>query len=245
MAQVSAPDGSVPTLAQHLGLSVEPKLSFERATEIARGLKGGEKKLAVPVVREAPLGQTKVLDLPLRAWDPNGPQQIKHVVDLVTEVPGDYDWKAISSHMSQNRVDLLPGVFAPKGPVPFTYYMQLILVSGQQQTAPDAFFLLKDCLFEQPQKRDVATPLIHGQPHFLDLGQNKRGGPKAALGFLLDVSPPMGGGAGATPVWAPGHPLSGCPPEQAPDGRPPAPPPGPQGARPSAPAHTQGLPVHA
>ena len=55
---MDAQEGAAQTLADSLGLSVEPKLSFERAVQIARGLKGGRQKLAKPLPWKGPIGQT-------------------------------------------------------------------------------------------------------------------------------------------------------------------------------------------
>lgn len=185
MAHVSAADGSVPSLADMLGVSVEPKMSFERAVNISKGLKGGVKKLARPVVRDLPLGQTKVLDLPLIPIEPNVTKTVKHLIDIITCVPKDHDWQAISSYMLQNKIDRLPTPFAPKSPAPVPFHTQLVLVEGQCQDDATSLLLLKEFVFEAPHKVELIMPLVHGQAHRVNSGGNQRGGPKA-FQYMLD-----------------------------------------------------------
>ena len=53
--------GAPQTLAQALGISVEPVINFKTAADIAHGLQGGTTPKPVPVISESPVGPCKVL----------------------------------------------------------------------------------------------------------------------------------------------------------------------------------------
>jgi hypothetical protein len=171
------------TLADNLGISVEPRVTFNLASEIARGLKGGTKQLPIPVAKENPIGLTKILDLPLRLLDDSA-TKMKHLVDIVTDVPK-YDWNEIKGLALQHKLDRLPEPFRPKSTVPVPFVMQIIIVDGQDLDGSAKVFLLKHFIFEQGQQASIVKPVLQGQGHVVNFGSNTRGGPKT-FQYMLD-----------------------------------------------------------
>ena len=96
--------GAPQTLAQALGISVEPVINFKTAADIAQGLQGGTTPKTLPVISESPVGPCKVADMPLDLLDvgENPPQKLKHIVHLIPEFAEPYDWSEISrAHASE------------------------------------------------------------------------------------------------------------------------------------------------
>ena len=185
MAAAPAFPGGAATFAEYLGVSVEPKLSFERACDIAKGLKGGEKKLAKPVAVQWQVGQTKVVDLPIAPLDTQATKSVKHLIDMVPNLKPDYDWQEISGLMLQHKIGSLPQPFAPKGPVPYPFHMQILIVEGQNPDAPTELCLLKHHIFAGNVKSEIVTALIQGMGMCIKFGTNTRGGPKG-FQYMLD-----------------------------------------------------------
>ena len=118
--------GAPQTLAQALGISVEPVINFKTAADIAQGLQGGTTPKTIPVISESPVGPCKVPDMPLDILDlgDNSRHKIKHIVDLIPEFAEPYDWSEISGLMRQSKIGSLKPPFCPKGPVGVPFKMQ-------------------------------------------------------------------------------------------------------------------------
>jgi hypothetical protein len=171
------------TLADSLGMSVEPKMTFEMACDISRGLKGGTVILKIPIACEKPLGLTKIVDLPMRMMD-DATLKVKHLIDIIPDIPV-YDWMEIKGLLLQHKFDRLPEPFRPKATIPVPFTMQVIAVSSQDEGGSDKVFLLKHFIFDSMQKVGIVKPVLQGQAHTVNFGGNQRGGPKG-FQYMLD-----------------------------------------------------------
>ena len=93
--------GAPQTLGEVLGLSVEPKITYSMACDIAAGLKGGTTKLSKPEPFKSPVGAVKVLDLPAKFYDQAGiaRHKVKHILDIIPDASADFDWEQVSGSM--------------------------------------------------------------------------------------------------------------------------------------------------
>jgi hypothetical protein len=100
--------GHAETLAECIGVSVEPSVTFEDACAITKWLKGGDKLLPKYVFSETKVGPCTILEMPLSHLDLQQGGTVMHLVDIVRNVDTNYQWDDIKGNLAQFKLGSLP-----------------------------------------------------------------------------------------------------------------------------------------
>ena len=152
------------SLRESVGSSVAPKMTFSRACEIAKNFPGLGKKMDVPVIREAPVGATTIMDMPMSMASTSHIKQTRYLIDIVDRVPDDYNLRNIHQALSHGQYDQLPSPFSPAAAVSTIYSMQMVIVPNEVKTAEgeETLQLIKQFIFDKPCPLETARSLSRG-----------------------------------------------------------------------------------
>ena len=157
-------------VADWVGASEEPKITFAEACQISAGLPGYGKKLPVPKAWSSKVGPCSFLDMPFDAVGigdgRGGPRSLTHLIDVVPTLDAEYDWEDIQGLCRQQNVGNLPAPFCPKGPCQVPFAMQLVITDSLAAfaAAGDApkQRLIKHFVLDEKIFMDMAMPVIQG-----------------------------------------------------------------------------------
>ena len=165
-----AAPGAPILVADWVGVSEEPKVTFADACQIVGGLPGYGKKLPVPRTWSSKVGPCSLLDMPFDAVGigdgRGGPKGLTHLIDVVPTLDAEYDWEDIQGLCRQQNVGNLPAPFCPKGPCQVPFAMQLVITDSLTAFAAEGDApkqcLIKHFVFDEKVSMEVAMPVIQG-----------------------------------------------------------------------------------
>lgn len=200
-----AAPGAPILVADWLGVSEEPRITFADACQIVGGLPGYGTKRKAPKTWSLKVGPCSLLDMPFDAIGigdgTSAPKNMTHLIDIIPTLEAEYDWEDIQGKCRQQIIGSLPDPFRPKGPCQVPFVMQLVITDSIMANAAAGDTpkqcLIKHFFFDEKVSMEVAMPVIQGTAMRVNWGANSRGGPKALQYMLTKL------GGRQVRYWAP------------------------------------------